>query len=262
VGAEGTSGADGVYASSDSGTGVHGESTSGRGIEGLSYTTGQGVLGLSGSGTGVHGESGTGPGVLGVTERGTGILGIGGGSIEAINLHSLAGDFHGDVHVSGKLMKDGGGFQIDHPLDPAHKSLSHSFVESPDMKNLYDGVVVLDANGEAEIELPSWFEALTTEFRYQLTPIGASAPELYIAEKIQGNRFRIAGGKPAMEVCWQVTGIRQDAWAKAHRIPVEQDKPAHEQGYYRHPDLYGEPEEKSLLRARYPELKTPVPPKQ
>ena len=29
--------------------------------------------------------------------------------------------------------------------------------ESPDMKNVYDGIVVLDNKGEAEIELPNWF---------------------------------------------------------------------------------------------------------
>jgi hypothetical protein len=58
-----------------------------------------------------------------------------------------------------------------------------------------------------------------------------------------------------MEVCWCVTGIRQDAWAKAHRLPTEQDKPANEQGYYLHPELYGESEQKSIMHARYPELK-------
>jgi hypothetical protein len=37
----------------------------------------------------------------------------------------------------------------------------------------YDGLVVLDDNGEAEIELPDWFTALNKGFRYQLTAIGA-----------------------------------------------------------------------------------------
>jgi hypothetical protein len=74
--------------------------------------------------------------------------------------------------------------KIDHPLDPANKYLSHSFVESPDMKNVYDGVVVLDYNGEAVIDLPDWFAALNKDFRYQLTAIGAPGPNLYIAEEI------------------------------------------------------------------------------
>jgi hypothetical protein len=78
----------------------------------------------------------------------------------------------------------GGSFKIDHPLDPANKYLCHSFVESPDMKNLYDGVVVLDNKGKAVIELPDWFGILNKDFRYQLTDIGSPGPNLYIAEEI------------------------------------------------------------------------------
>lgn len=37
------------------------------------------------------------------------------------------------------------------------------------MKNIYDGVVTTDAQGRATVQLPDWFEALNTEFRYQLT---------------------------------------------------------------------------------------------
>jgi hypothetical protein len=43
-----------------------------------------------------------------------------------------------------------------------------------------------------------------------------------------------------MKVSWQVTGIRKDPWANAHRIEVEQDKPQLGRGYYVHPDLYGQ----------------------
>ena len=82
--------------------------------------------------------------------------------------------------------------------------------------NIYNGNVILDGKGEAQIRLPNWFSALNRDFRYQLTSIGAPA-NLYIAEEISGNRFKIAGGKPGGKVSWQVTGIRQDAWAKAHR---------------------------------------------
>ena len=90
----------------------------------------------------------------------------------------------GKVKITGNLEKAGGSFKIDHPLDPANKYLSHSFVESPDMKNVYDGVVVLDNKGKAEIELPDWFGILNKDFRYQLTAIGAPGPNLYIAEEI------------------------------------------------------------------------------
>ena len=41
------------------------------------------------------------------------------------------------------------------------------------------------------------------------------------------------------KVSWQVTGIRRDAWAEAHRIPVEEDKPESERGHYLHPEAFG-----------------------
>ena len=143
---------------------------------------------------------------------------------------TYAGEFQGDVTVHGTLTKTGGSFRIDHPLDPDNKYLSHSFVESPDMMNVYNGNVTLDASGEAWVTMPEWFEALNRDFRYQLTSIGAPGPNLYVAAKVFGNRFKIAGGTPGGEVSWQVTGVRQDAWANAHRIAIEQDKPESERG--------------------------------
>ena len=153
----------------------------------------------------------------------------------------LAGLFRGSVQVTGSVFKGGGGFRIDHPLDPANKYLSHSFVESSDMKNVYDGVVTLDSDGQRTVELPQWVGTLNKDFRYQLTPIGAPAPTRHIAAEISTNRFTIAGGAPGMKVSWQVTGIRRDAWAQANPVTVEVDKPSHERGFYLHPDLYGQP---------------------
>jgi len=167
--------------------------------------------------------------------------------------NGYAGFFSGDVYVSGNLSKGGGSFKIDHPLDPANKYLYHSFVESPDMMNIYNGNVMLDANGEAVIDLPEWFGALNRDYRYQLTSIGGFAP-VYIAEEVSNNQFKIAGGKSGMKVSWQVTGVRQDAWANAHRIPVEVQKPERERGYYLHPELYGAPDEKNVEWARHPEV--------
>jgi hypothetical protein len=114
---------------------------------------------------------------------------------------------------------------IDHPLDPDNKTLQHSFVESPDMMNVYNGNAVLDESGQAVVTLPAYFEALNREFRYQLTCIGGYAP-VYIADKVKDNSFRIAGGSAGLEVSWQVTGIRQDTYAREHPILVEMDKPA------------------------------------
>jgi len=167
-------------------------------------------------------------------------------------LGTHAGYFIGNVEVTGSLIGGSAAFKVDHPLDPENQYLVHSSVESPDMKNVYDGNVTTDARGEAVVELPDYFEVLNRDFRYQLTAIGGFAP-LYIAEKISGNRFKIAGGTPGMEVSWQVTGIRQDRWANENRIVVEQDKPAIERGFYLHPKLYGQPEERSIEWARDPE---------
>ena len=154
-----------------------------------------------------------------------------------------AGFFDGDVSVTGTLFKGAGAFRIDHPLDPENKYLSHSFVESPDMKNIYDGVAVFDAAGQAIVTLPDWFEALNEDFRYQLTPMGAAFVP-YVAVEIAGNQFTIGGGIPGRKVSWQVTGIRHDAFANAHRIQVEELKPDGAVGTYLHPEASGQPVEK------------------
>jgi hypothetical protein len=157
-----------------------------------------------------------------------------------------AGYFSGNVNVVGTLWKSAGSFRIDHPLDPENKYLAHSFVESPDMMNIYNGNIVLDANGEAWVQLPAWFEALNQDFRYQLTPIGAPGPNLYIAQTVQNNQFKIAGGQPGMAVSWQVTGIRHDPYAEAHRIQVEEDKAPADQGNYLAPVEWGQPPERGI----------------
>jgi len=145
-------------------------------------------------------------------------------------------DQGGTVHVVGNLTKGGGSFQIDHPLDPANKYLSHSFVESPDMMNIYNGNITTDARGNATVALPDWFEALNQDFRYQLTVIGEFAQAI-IAHEVQHNRFTIRTNRPHVKVSWQVTGIRHDAYANAHRIQVEEDKGA-KRGTYLHPELF------------------------
>ena len=101
--------------------------------------------------------------------------------------------------------------------------------EASDMMNIYNGVVELDARGRATVTLPVWFQALNREYRYQLTPVGAPGPNLHVASEIDGNTFRIAGGRRGMKVSWQVTGVRKDAYAEAQRIPVEEKKPTNRQ---------------------------------
>jgi hypothetical protein len=150
----------------------------------------------------------------------------------------------GSVNIAGNLSKGSGSFKIDHPLDPANKYLYHSFVESPDMMDIYNGNVTTNARGMATITLPEYFEALNRDFRYQLTVIGQFAQAI-VARKISKNRFTIRTSKPNVEVSWQVTGIRQDAYANAHRISVEEDK-GEQRGTYLHPELFQQPLSKQV----------------
>jgi hypothetical protein len=188
-------------------------------------------------------NNGTGRGLQGSSDGGIGVNGFGRVGINGITTSTdpndvlaagirgtsstpgvPAGYFQGDVHVNGTLTKNAGSFRIDHPLDPEHKYLSHSFVESPDMMNIYNGNVVTDANGNASVTLPNYFEALNRDFRYQLTVVGQFAQAI-VSEKIRGNTFRIRSDKPGVEVSWQVTGVRRDKFAEEHRIQVESLKP-------------------------------------
>ena len=143
------------------------------------------------------------------------------------------------------MIKGGGSFKIDHPLDPENKFLTHSCVESSERLNVYSGNVVTNANAEAWVELPDWFDSLNRDFRYQLTVVGEFAQAI-IASKLQGNRFQIRTDKPGVEVSWQVTGTRCDPAALAYPLQVEESKPAHLRGKYLNPAAYGQPEEKSV----------------
>jgi hypothetical protein len=235
--------------------GVRGEAAAGSGetigVEGVSTASPQGkgvvgsgrnlgVYGTSSSGTGVFGESTSGVGVVGYRSGGT--YGYLGGTYGVFGMgSSYAGYFSGNVHVAGTLSKTAGSFKIDHPLDPANKYLYHSFVESPDMMNIYNGNVTTDANGNATIVLPEWFEALNKDFRYQLTVIDGSDRFVLakVVSEIENNRFTIRTNYGSVKVSWQVTGIRHDPFAEAHRIQVEVEKTGRERGKYIHPKEYG-----------------------
>lgn len=199
-------------------------------VLGHNLGTGRGVEGSSNNGIGVNGYGKTGVNGISFSTSSAdsavrGISQFGG---------SYAGDFSGNVRVTGILTKGGGSFRIDHPLDPKNKYLSHSFVESPDMMNIYNGNITTAANGEAVVELPGYFDALNRDFRYQLTVIGQFAQAM-VLEKIKGNSFRIKTDKPNVEVSWQVTGVRKDKFADENRIKVESDKPQNERGTLQNP---------------------------
>ncbi|WP_179948680.1 autotransporter outer membrane beta-barrel domain-containing protein [Flavobacterium sediminis] len=148
----------------------------------------------------------------------------------------------GDLNVTGNIAKGGGTFKIDHPLDPENKYLIHSFVESPDMMNIYSGNATTDANGYVTVTLPRYFEAANKDFRYQLTTIGTFAQAI-IKEKIQNNKFVIQTNQPNVEVSWQITAVRADKFANENRIVPEKEKEF--KGTYLHPELYGASKEQS-----------------
>jgi len=249
-GAAGGGSAAGVYGTNSSGPAVWGKNTGGGTAVYAQTTGGYAVYGTASTGIGIVGSSGNNGGVYGVGYVGVqgstngstdsqGVRGENGGS----NTLGYAGLFNGRTWVVGNLIKGGGSFKIDHPLDPQNKYLSHSFVESPDMKNVYDGIVTLDGRGEATVTLPEWFQALNGDvsmdsYRYQLTCVGGYAP-VFIASEIDHNRFRIGGGASGLRVSWQVTGIRHDRYAEANRIPIEENKSANERGKYLHPAAFG-----------------------
>ncbi len=158
-----------------------GNSSGNEGGPGLVGTGGSGSVG--GDGIVAYGGSGSGAGGFALyAQAGSG-------------LEAGAGAFYGDVDVIGALSKSSGSFKIDHPLDPANKYLYHSFVESPDMKNIYDGNVITDGSGTAIVTMPAWFEALNTDFRYQLTVIGQFAQAI-VASEISNGSFTIKTSKP------------------------------------------------------------------
>lgn len=222
-----------VRTSAINGRAVQGDSIFGNGVHGVS---------AGNAASGVFGENVAGGfGVAGRTNNaGSAVYG------DNLNTSGWAGYFNGNVRVQGTLSKAAGSFEIDHPLDPENKILYHSFVESPDMMNVYNGNVMLDAKGAATVQLPDYFEALNQDFRYQLTAIGAPGPNLYVAQEIAGNSFKIAGGAPNSKVSWQVTGIRHDPYAEQNRIQPEVTKPTDEQGKYLHPEVYGQPESERI----------------
>jgi hypothetical protein len=161
-----------------------------------------------------------------------------------------AGYFVGDIEATRYIYGSAKFFKIDHPLDPENKYLIHASVESPDMMNIYNGNVVTDENGQATVILPDYFEALNTDFRYQLTVIGDFAQAI-ISEEISNNQFGILTDKPYIKVSWQVTGIRNDASARTRTVQVETDKPESRRGKYLDPEAFGLGEEFGIHYQEY-----------
>jgi hypothetical protein len=158
--------------------------------------------------------------------------------------------FTGAVDINGRLTATSKQFVIDHPLDPENRTLAHASVESDERVNVYSGNAVLDADGAATVALPAWAESLNTDFRYQLTCLGRAAP-VYVSREVSDGSFDIAGGAPGMTVSWQLTGVRDDPWARQNPLEVEEDKPEAERGSYRNPEVYDRPRERSTAYVRH-----------
>jgi len=251
----------------------------GTGGNSVSYVGGNGVGGTGGTGYGggpggaFYGGAGTHDGGVGVFGYGYGYGGpeapyggsggefLGGGGTttgadglyaSALDLTHYAGNFQGNVNVTGTLSAATKNFRIDHPLDPANKYLVHASVESSELMDIYTGNATTDAAGDAIVHLPDWFETLNTDFRYQLTVIGQFAQAI-VSKEISNHQFALKTDRSNVRVSWQVTGVRQDAYAKTHPLIVEQMKTGRELGHYLHPGLYGAGEEQSIAAAEHPE---------
>ena len=158
---------------------------------------------------------------------GVGVLGTGG----------FYGVFsNGDMGATGVKT-----FVIDHPEDPANKMLKHFSVESNEVLNMYRGVIELDANGQAVVELPTYFDAININPSYQLTAIG-TPQQPYVLQEINGNQFVVAGA-PNTKVSWTVYADRNDKYIQNNpdKALESVEKTGERQGKYLNPEYYGQP---------------------
>ncbi len=228
----------GVYGSANT-AGVEGTSVNGIGVVGYNKNASFAATTGGGNSYGVYGYANTIGGATVPTTR-YGVYGYATGATT-----NYAGYFSGNVQITGTISKGGGTFKIDDPIDPENKYLYHSFVESPDMMNIYNGNITTDANGYATVTMPGYFDALNKDFRYQLTAIGTFAQAI-VKEEMAGNKFVIQTSQPNVKVSWQVTGVRQDKFANAHRVVPEVEKEPQFKGYYLHAAEYGLPQDRSI----------------
>ncbi len=183
-------------------------------------------------------------GVLGATNT----PGVGFGILANEDVGAVGGLFCNGNLVAGGVKT----FRIDHPTDPENMYLRHFTLESDEVLNIYRGNVLLDANGEGVVTLPSYFHDINHDFSYHLTPVGGAAPGLYIKEEIGNGQFVVAGGTAGLKVSWQVMAERNDLYLQQNpdeRI-VEQNKPAHNVGKFVHPELFGKPKTDGVISVK------------
>jgi TGF-beta propeptide len=242
-----------IYPPQNSGTNMNGLVVNGVTNPSGEAAGGTGIVAAGGHGTSEDGDGGIFSGGSG-TNGGDGVVGYPGKDQNGdFTPFSFAGNFQGNVNVTGSVTSSAKNVKIDDPRDPANKYLVHASVESSEMMNIYTGNITTDAQGEARVKLPEWFEALNTDFRYQLTVIGQFAQAI-VSSEVQNHEFAIRSSVPNVKVSWQITGVRQDAFAKAHPLVVEEEKEPRLKGFYIHPELYGAPAEKQTEWARHPQM--------
>jgi len=189
----------------------------------------------------IKSHSPSGPGLWAESTNQFGIVGA--------STNYIAGYFNGDVHVNGSLSKGSGSFVIDHPLDPENKLLRHNFVESPENLLIYRGKAELNSYGEATVEMPEYFQALTKEddASIYLTSVGRPFPTG--AEWNNDFSAIIIYGDSNREVFWEVLADRDDPVIHELDRPVEEekggDKSICEKGKLLYPEAYGYPESMS-----------------
>lgn len=219
---------------------------------------GQGVNGVVGESSNINGY-----GVWGsnsaASDPGVGVAGIGvtGVAGQSTNLSLSYGMYSYDdggitqhLDVGGNFWAGGTkSFVIDHPQDPDNKFLRHFCLESPEVLNVYRGSATLDGTGQAVVSMPSYFEDINTNFTYSLTPVGSSAPNLFIMQKMTNGQFIISGGNPGQEIDWVVYAERNDKYLQQN--PEERNaeivKEGRYKGKYMHPALYGKTMNSSIF---------------
>lgn len=193
---------------------------------------------------GVFAQSATGAGGAGIGAYGFGgDFGVIGGTNGGNNLGLFSTT---DFAANGTKA-----FLIDHPLDPANKTLRHFCIESDEVLNMYRGIIELGANGEAIIELPDYFDAININPSYQLTAIG-TATQPYVLSEISNNQFVVAGA-PNTKVSWTVHAQRNDPTIQYFNSTIDnyttnvRMKRPHEVGKYFTPEAYGQSKEQGIF---------------
>jgi hypothetical protein len=157
---------------------------------------------------------------------------------------------------------------MDHPLDPANKTLMHAAAESNEVINFYSGNATTDATGKVIVNLPDYFEAINKDFRYQLTVIGTFAQAM-ISKEVSHNVFEITTNQPNVKVSWEVKGVRNDARMQQYPFIAVEEKSAEFKGKYVDPTVHNQPLSKaygydsqlsaSMIEQKEKSLKTVTP---